>query len=73
MEVASDEPEPPSVPIVRHDGWSGEKMSIFCETLADTGIVVEACESAHMGVAGAYALRRRNPEFGDSALIPKLL
>ena len=46
-------------------------MSIFCETLADTGIVVEACESAHMGVAGAYALRRRNPVFAaawDAAL-----
>jgi hypothetical protein len=56
---------------VRHDGWTGEKMAIFCETLAETAVVAEACEAARMGISGAYAARRRNPVFAaawDAAL-----
>lgn len=55
----------------RHDGWTGEKMAIFCETLAETAVVAEACDAACMGVSGAYACRRRNPVFAaawDAAL-----
>lgn len=48
-------------PTVRHDGWDGERMAIFCETLAETAIVAEACEAAGMGISGAYACRRRAP------------
>jgi hypothetical protein len=77
MENESHEPLPqaeaaalPSI-ITRHDGWTGEKMAIFCETLAGTGIVMDACDEAGMGVSGAYALRRREPVFAaawDAAL-----
>jgi len=61
--------KPPAVP--RHDGWTGEKMAIFCETLAETAVVAEACEAAGKSIGGAYALRRRNPVFAaawDAAL-----
>ena len=38
-------------------------MATFCETLAETAVVAEACEAASMGISGAYAARRRNPVF----------
>lgn len=38
-------------------------MSQFCEALADTGLVVDACLAAGKSTVGAYALRRRNPLF----------
>ena len=56
---------------VRHDGWTGEKMAVFCEALAETAVVAEACDIAGMGISGAYAARRRNPVFAaawDAAL-----
>jgi hypothetical protein len=60
---------------VRHDGWTGDKMANFCEVLAETAVVAEACDAANMSVAGAYAARRRNPVFAaawDAALcIPR--
>ena len=67
---------PPTTPVPsrvegRHDGWTGEKMAKFCEVLAETAVVAEACEQAGMGVSGAYAARRRNPFFAaawDAAL-----
>ncbi|CAN5175467.1 hypothetical protein BH24PSE1_BH24PSE1_03950 [soil metagenome] len=74
MENKPPEPQPsatPSLPATRHDGWTGEKMAIFCEALADTAVVAEACDQARMGISGAYALRRRNPAFAaawDAAL-----
>jgi hypothetical protein len=46
-------------------------MAIFCETLAETAVVAEACEAAGMGLSGAYPARRRNPVFAaawDAAL-----
>jgi hypothetical protein len=46
-------------------------MATFCESLAETAVVAEACEAAHMGISGAYAARRRNPVFAaawDAAL-----
>jgi hypothetical protein len=74
MDRESNEPTPPALPVsqpVRHDGWTGEKMAIFCETLAETAVVTEACEAARMGISGAYAARRRDPVFAaawDAAL-----
>lgn len=77
MENESISPEQQIVPSIlatpstRHDGWSGEKMAIFCDTLADTGIVVDACAAADKSTNTAYALRRRNPFFAaawDAAL-----
>jgi len=47
----------------RHDGWTGERMAKFCEALAETGLVVDACLAAGKSTAGAYALRRRVPVF----------
>jgi len=66
----------PTIPVLRkgegrHDGWTGEKMATFCETLAETAVVADACDAARMGVSGAYAARRRNPVFAaawDAAL-----
>lgn len=66
----------PATPVLskaegRHDGWSGDKMAKFCEVLAETAVVAEACDQAGMGASGAYALRRRNPVFAaawDAAL-----
>jgi hypothetical protein len=60
-----------TLPTIRHDGWTGEKMATFCETLADTAVVAEACDEAGMSPSGAYAARRRNPVFAaawDAAL-----
>jgi hypothetical protein len=47
----------------RSDGWTGERIATFCEALAETAVVAEACEAAGMGISGAYAARRRNPVF----------
>jgi len=72
MEQQQTSPQPPAtLPTIRHDGWTGEKMAIFCETLAETAVVAEACDAARMGISGAYAARRRNPVFAaawDAAL-----
>jgi hypothetical protein len=72
MEQQQTSPQPdPTLPTIRHDGWTGEKMAIFCETLAETAVVAEACAAAGMGISGAYAARRRNPVFAaawDAAL-----
>ena len=72
MKQNTDEPTAAALPAtIRHDGWTGEKMAIFCETLAETAIVAEACDAALMGISGAYAARRRSPVFAaawDAAL-----
>ena len=60
-----------ATPATRHGGWSGEKMANFCEILAETAVVAEACDQVGMGTSSAYALRRRNPVFAaawDAAL-----
>jgi len=73
MTEESNEPHTPPLPTptIRHDGWTGDKMATFLETLAETAVVAEACDQARMGMSGAYALRRRNPAFAaawDAAL-----
>ena len=82
MEQQQTSPQPPALSSVegpslitpyatRHDGWTGEKMATFCEALAETAVVAEACDAARMGISGAYAARRRNPVFSaawDAAL-----
>ena len=60
-----------SARVQRHDGWTHEKIAIFCETLAETAVVADACDAANMSAQGAYAARRRNPIFAaawDAAL-----
>ena len=67
--MEDDAPEPTAtLPTIttyatRHDGWTGDKMATFCEALAETAVVAEACDAARMGISGAYALRRRSPFF----------
>jgi hypothetical protein len=72
MEQHHAKPEPlTALPIVRHDGWTGEKIATFCEALAETAVVTQACDAAGMGISGAYAARRRTPIFAaawDAAL-----
>jgi len=42
----------------RHDGWSPEKDRLFLTTLAETGVVADACRAAGMSRNAAYARRR---------------
>ncbi len=44
---------------LRRDGWTPEKQRLFCETLADCGLVKEAVAAVGMSVQSAYCLRRR--------------
>ena len=48
---------------LRHDGWDGPAMAVFCRTLAETGVVTEACRACGMSAKSAYALRHRNAVF----------
>jgi hypothetical protein len=50
----------PPQPNVRHDGWTAQKQRLFCETLAECGMVDKAVASAGMSRESAYKLRRRS-------------
>jgi hypothetical protein len=43
----------------RMDGWTPERQRLFCETLADCGLVREAAAAVGMSAQSAYQLRRR--------------
>ena len=64
MQCKSFEPNT-ALPAIRHDGWTGEAIAKLLETLAETGIVLEACDAAHKSSTAAYALRRRDPLFAQ--------
>ena len=51
-ESLSPHTEPATLPATRHDGWTGDKMAVFLETLADTAVVAEACVEARMSLPG---------------------
>ncbi len=51
-------PALPADPKTRHDGWDPVKERIFLTTLADTGVVADACRACGMSRNGAYARRR---------------
>jgi hypothetical protein len=51
----------------RHDGWTPDRQRIFLNTLAETGIVEDACGAAGMSRLSACAFRNRAAE-GLSAL-----
>lgn len=65
----SAEPQPPghqpipNLPALRHDAFTGELMARFCEVLAETGIVTDACRAVGKDRDTAYRHRRRNPLF----------
>jgi hypothetical protein len=44
----------------RVDGWTPEKQRLFCETLADCGLVREAAAAVGLSPQSAYALRRHS-------------
>jgi hypothetical protein len=58
-DISADDCERPT----RHDGWTGERMAMFCGLLAETGIVGDACLAVGMSRTTAYEARRRNPLF----------
>lgn len=66
MDEIANEPILICTAATRHDGWTGEAMAKFLETLADTGIVLDACDAAHKSSTAAYALRRREPLFAEA-------
>jgi hypothetical protein len=43
----------------RIDGWTPERQRLFCETLADCGLVIHAAKAVGMSPQSAYTLRRR--------------
>lgn len=45
-------------PRTRHDGWGPAKERIFLATLADTGVVADACRACKMSRNSAYERRR---------------
>lgn len=62
-DIAAD-PDPNSgEDSTRHDGWTGQRMAMFCALLAETGIVTDACHAVGMSTTSAYSARRRNPLF----------
>jgi hypothetical protein len=42
----------------RVDGWTPQRQAAFLMTLAQTGLVSQACKVAEMSASAAYALRR---------------
>lgn len=43
----------------RHDGWTPERERIFCERLAECGVVADAARAAGMSAQSAYTHRNR--------------
>src|SRR5262245_11767563 len=41
----------------RHDGWTPERIRTFLESLAQCGVVEDACRAAKMSKQAAYAFR----------------
>jgi hypothetical protein len=56
---SAEDPPPPAGRNVRHDGWTDDRVRRFVETLAETGVVADACRAAGMSRDSAYAFRRR--------------
>ncbi len=50
---------PPRPKTPRHDGWTPERQRLFLETLAECGVVQDACRTVGMSPASAYAFRQR--------------
>jgi len=51
--------QPGSGRAIRHDGWTPDRIRLFLDTLAQTGIVATAARAAGLGVASAYRFRNR--------------
>ncbi|HYD13672.1 MAG TPA: hypothetical protein VEC11_12565 [Allosphingosinicella sp.] len=57
-------PPPPDAPTARHDGWTPERERLFLTTLAEAGVVADACRTCGMSRVAAYA--RRNSAAGHA-------
>ena len=58
--------EPLTLRPIRRDGWTGERRQRFLELLATGLDVRRACKRVGMSRQAAYALRRRDPAFGEA-------
>ena len=58
----TDTPTPP--PSIRVDGWLPIRQRVFLESLAQTGIVTQACDDCQMSPRAAYTLRLRDEGVG---------
>lgn len=56
---ASLRPANPEARSPRHDGWTRARERQFCEALANSGVVADACRACGMSRDAAYAYRRR--------------
>jgi hypothetical protein len=54
----------PSSPTPRADGWLPIRQRVFLESLAETGVVVQACEECQISPRSAYNLRLRDEGIG---------
>lgn len=55
---------PPEKPLrVRSDGWTVARQAAFCEALAKSGSVTDACAVTGMSTTSAYKARERVPGF----------
>ncbi|SFP72806.1 hypothetical protein [Sphingomonas rubra] len=50
---------PEKAPRVRHDGWTVARQTAFCEALAKSGSVTDACEVVGKSTTSAYKARER--------------
>lgn len=62
-DVACGKNGQPQVRTRRKDKWTARNRTVFLEYLAATCNVRHAAAAVEISPAGAYALRRRNPEF----------
>lgn len=62
-ELGSWRPRPADTPTSRYDAFTGDRMAKFCEVLAETDIVTDACLAVGINRDTAYSNRRRNPLF----------
>jgi hypothetical protein len=54
--------QPP--PTIRADGWIPIRQRVFLESLAETGVVTQACDDCGMSPRAAYTLRLRSEGIG---------
>jgi hypothetical protein len=60
---APDAPTP-TPPTIRADGWIPIRQRVFLESLAETGVVTQACDDCGMSTRAAYTLRLRDEGIG---------
>jgi hypothetical protein len=58
--ASTDTPTPsPTPPTIRADGWYPIRQRVFLESLAETGVVTQACDECGISPRSAYNLRIR--------------